>query len=216
MAECDWLILSTFICPITEGCVNLCNQFMVCCFLPAPPKSFVDWICWIWFMQCMHTDNLVRLIVFNRNLEADVAFRSTAAVFSYCRSRGLYVGVSLVGSYLVERKETNRKYVLLSFYYQLHISFVFAIRLFTLLQNVLHLWSWRFYSQDIRASAILNGDVDPPPEAYDLYAILEHYTEKYTSDWQSKYMNPNKKVSVPSTNILHKGFLDSKGIINSN
>ncbi|MCJ8736981.1 hypothetical protein PDJAM_G00018530 [Pangasius djambal] len=99
-----------------------------------------------------------------RNLEADVAFRSMAAVFSYCRSRGLYAGVSLVGSYLMERKETNRK----------------------------------FYSQDIRASAILNGDVEPPPEAYDLYAILEDYTEKYTSDWQSKNMNPNRKSIAPN------------------
>ncbi|XP_060790072.1 SH3 domain-containing YSC84-like protein 1 isoform X2 [Neoarius graeffei] len=99
-----------------------------------------------------------------RNLEADVAFRSTAPIFSYCKSRGLYAGVSLVGSYLMERKEANRK----------------------------------FYSQDIRASSILNGDVEPPPEAYDLYAILEDYTEKYTTDWQSKYMNPNKKSVVPS------------------
>ncbi|XP_026789539.1 SH3 domain-containing YSC84-like protein 1 [Pangasianodon hypophthalmus] len=99
-----------------------------------------------------------------RNLEADVAFRSMAAVFSYCRSRGLYAGVSIVGSYLMERKETNRK----------------------------------FYSQDIRASAILNGDVEPPPEAYDLYAILEDYTEKYTSDWQSKYMNPHRKSIAPT------------------
>lgn len=55
------------------------------------------------------------LNVFNRNLEADVAFRSTAAVFSYCKSRGLYAGVSLVGSYLMERKDTNRKYMMLSF-----------------------------------------------------------------------------------------------------
>jgi len=47
--------------------------------------------------------------MFDRNLEADVAFRSTAAVYSYCKSRGLYAGVSLVGSYLIERKETNRK-----------------------------------------------------------------------------------------------------------
>ncbi|XP_017331836.1 SH3 domain-containing YSC84-like protein 1 [Ictalurus punctatus] len=98
-----------------------------------------------------------------RNLEADVAFRSMAAVFSYCRSRGLYAGVSLVGSYLMERKETNRK----------------------------------FYSQDIRASAILNGDVDPPPEASDLYAILQDYTEQYCSDWQSNYINPNRKSLAP-------------------
>lgn len=46
----------------------------------------------------------------SRNLEADVAFRSTAAVFTYCRSRGLFAGISLEGSYLIERKETNRKY----------------------------------------------------------------------------------------------------------
>ncbi|XP_052476004.1 SH3 domain-containing YSC84-like protein 1 isoform X2 [Carassius gibelio] len=96
-----------------------------------------------------------------RNLEADVAFRSTAAVYSYCKSRGLYAGVSLVGSYLIERKEANRK----------------------------------FYGQDIRASAILNGDVEPPPEAYDLYTILQDYTEKYTSDWQNKYMQGSSKVT---------------------
>lgn len=65
----------------------------------------------------------------------------------------------------------------------------------------------RFYSQDIRASAILNGDVEPPAEAHDLYAILDDYTEKYTNDWQSKYMNPNRKVSVPVKNMFHKGSL---------
>ncbi|XP_043118411.1 SH3 domain-containing YSC84-like protein 1 [Puntigrus tetrazona] len=96
-----------------------------------------------------------------RNLEADVAFRSTAAVYSYCKSRGLYAGVSLVGSYLIERKETNRK----------------------------------FYGQDIRASAILNGDVEPPPEAFDLYNILQDYTEKYTTDWQNKHMQASSKMS---------------------
>uniref|UniRef100_A0A8C2EHP2 SH3 domain-containing YSC84-like protein 1 n=1 Tax=Cyprinus carpio TaxID=7962 RepID=A0A8C2EHP2_CYPCA len=37
-----------------------------------------------------------------RDLEADVAFHSTAAVYSYCKSRGLYAGVSLGGSYLIE------------------------------------------------------------------------------------------------------------------
>ncbi|XP_077095940.1 SH3 domain-containing YSC84-like protein 1 [Siphateles boraxobius] len=96
-----------------------------------------------------------------RNLEADVAFRSTAAVYSYCKSRGLYAGVSLVGSYLIERKETNRK----------------------------------FYGQDIRASAILNGDVEPPPEAFDLYTILQDYTEKYTTDWHNKHMQASSKMS---------------------
>uniref|UniRef100_A0A3B1JW32 SH3 domain-containing YSC84-like protein 1 n=1 Tax=Astyanax mexicanus TaxID=7994 RepID=A0A3B1JW32_ASTMX len=99
-----------------------------------------------------------------RNLEADVAFRSTAAVFSYCKSRGLYAGVSLVGSCIIERKDTNRK----------------------------------FYGQDIRASSILNGDVEPPPEAHDLYAILDDYAEKYSSERQSKYLQSSSKVSVDS------------------
>uniref|UniRef100_A0A3B4ZLI1 SH3 domain-containing YSC84-like protein 1 n=1 Tax=Stegastes partitus TaxID=144197 RepID=A0A3B4ZLI1_9TELE len=96
-----------------------------------------------------------------RNVEADVALRSPAAVFTYCRSRGLFAGISLEGSYLIERKETNRK----------------------------------FYSQDIRASAILNGDVEPPSECYDLYHILDVYTEAYTADWTSK----NLRVKVPFT-----------------
>ncbi|XP_070711702.1 SH3 domain-containing YSC84-like protein 1 [Pempheris klunzingeri] len=91
-----------------------------------------------------------------RNVEADVAIRSTAAVFTYCRSRGLFAGISLEGSYLIERKETNRK----------------------------------FYSQDIRASAILNGDVEPPSECHDLYYILEAYTEAYTAEWTSKNLRP--------------------------
>lgn len=79
-----------------------------------------------------HRQNPSDPSVFNRNLEADVAFRSTAAVYSYCRSRGLYAGVSLVGSYLVERKETNRKYVLLNIYHQLALNLVFDITLYTL------------------------------------------------------------------------------------
>lgn len=95
-----------------------------------------------------------------RNVEADVAVRSPAAVFTYCKSRGLFAGISLEGSYLIERKETNRK----------------------------------FYGRDIRASAILNGDVDPPPECFDLYNILDIYTEAYTADWTSK--NPSVKSSM--------------------
>lgn len=39
-----------------------------------------------------------------------MALRSTAAVYTYCRSRGLFAGISLEGSCLIERKETNRKY----------------------------------------------------------------------------------------------------------
>ncbi|KAJ3583681.1 hypothetical protein NHX12_015936 [Muraenolepis orangiensis] len=77
-----------------------------------------------------------------RNVEADVVLRSTAAVFTYCLSRGLFAGISLEG----------------------------------------------FYSQDIRASAILNGAVEPPAACHDLYHILEAYTEAYTSEWTSKHM----------------------------
>ncbi|XP_056287334.1 SH3 domain-containing YSC84-like protein 1 isoform X1 [Pseudoliparis swirei] len=98
-----------------------------------------------------------------RNLEADVAIRSTTAVFTYCRSRGLFAGISLEGSGLIERKETNRK----------------------------------FYMREIRASAILNGDVEPPPECYDLYHILDVYTEAYTTDWTSKNMSRKSAPSRP-------------------
>ncbi|XP_028255604.1 SH3 domain-containing YSC84-like protein 1 isoform X4 [Parambassis ranga] len=90
-----------------------------------------------------------------------IILRSTAAVFTYCRSRGLFAGISLEGSYLIERKETNRK----------------------------------FYAQDVRASGILNGDVEPPSECYDLYHVLESYTEAYTADWTSK--NLRLKSSGP-------------------
>ncbi|XP_058988788.1 SH3 domain-containing YSC84-like protein 1 isoform X2 [Mustela lutreola] len=45
-----------------------------------------------------------------RNLEGNVALRSSAAVFTYCKSRGLFAGVSLEGSCLIERKDTNRKF----------------------------------------------------------------------------------------------------------
>ncbi|XP_074847304.1 SH3 domain-containing YSC84-like protein 1 isoform X2 [Carettochelys insculpta] len=80
-----------------------------------------------------------------RNLEGDVAVRSSAAVYTYCKSRGLFAGVSLEGTCLIERKETNRK----------------------------------FYGQDIRASAILFGDVPRPVQSEDLYEILDSFTEKY-------------------------------------
>lgn len=58
----------------------------------------------------------------------------------------------------------------------------------------------RFYSRDIRASGILNGDVEPPHECYDLYHILEEYTEAYTADWTSKNMRPKVAEAVVSLN----------------
>ncbi|XP_061643062.1 SH3 domain-containing YSC84-like protein 1 isoform X4 [Phyllopteryx taeniolatus] len=96
-----------------------------------------------------------------RNVEADVTLRKMAAVYTYCKSRGLFAGLSLEGSYLIERKDTNRK----------------------------------FYSQDLRASGILNGDVEPPQECDNLYDILNSYTESNVTDWSSK--NVTTKSSRP-------------------
>ncbi|XP_030919788.1 SH3 domain-containing YSC84-like protein 1 [Geospiza fortis] len=94
-----------------------------------------------------------------RNLEGDVALRSSAAVYTYCKSRGLFAGVSLEGTCLIERKETNRK----------------------------------FYGQDIRASAILLGDVPFPAQADDLYETLASFTEVYENEEQKN--NPGKSVN---------------------
>ncbi|KAJ7424156.1 hypothetical protein BTVI_07403 [Pitangus sulphuratus] len=96
-----------------------------------------------------------------RNLEGDVALRSSAAVYTYCKSRGLFAGVSLEGTCLIERKETNRK----------------------------------FYGQDIRASAILLGDVPFPAQADDLYETLASFTEVYENEEQKN--NPGKSVTDP-------------------
>lgn len=96
-----------------------------------------------------------------RNLEGDVALRSSAAVYTYCKSRGLFAGVSLEGTCLIERKETNRK----------------------------------FYGQDIRASAILLGDVPFPAQAEDLYETLASFTEVYENEEQRN--NPGKAVNDP-------------------
>ncbi|XP_054882157.1 SH3 domain-containing YSC84-like protein 1 [Poeciliopsis prolifica] len=114
-----------------------------------------------------------------RNLEADVALRSTAAVFTYCRSRGLFAGISLEGSYLIERKDTNRK----------------------------------FYCQEIRASRILNGDVEPPTEFCDLYHILDVYTEAYTTDWTNKNLRgssvPPSRPPAPSQKKTQSSYRQS-------
>ncbi|KAJ4921983.1 hypothetical protein JOQ06_002016 [Pogonophryne albipinna] len=54
----------------------------------------------------------------------------------------------------------------------------------------------QFYGREIRASAILNGDVEPLPECYDLYHILDEYTDAYTADWTSNNMRPKlRKIS---------------------
>ncbi|NWW17975.1 SH3Y1 protein, partial [Falcunculus frontatus] len=111
-----------------------------------------------------------------RNLEGDVALRSSAAVYTYCKSRGLFAGVSLEGTCLIERKETNRK----------------------------------FYGQDIRASAILLGDVPFPAQANDLYETLASFTEVYENEEQIN--NPGKSVREQRrvcALLFHIGFLYS-------
>ncbi|EGD80924.1 Sh3yl1-prov protein [Salpingoeca rosetta] len=44
-----------------------------------------------------------------RNIEADVSIRSPAAIYTYSRTRGLFIGMSIEGSVLMERKGANRK-----------------------------------------------------------------------------------------------------------
>ncbi|NXW21469.1 SH3Y1 protein, partial [Circaetus pectoralis] len=112
-----------------------------------------------------------------RNLEGDVALRSSAAVYTYCKSRGLFAGVSLEGTCLIERKETNRK----------------------------------FYGQDIRASAILLGDVPFPAQAEDLYETLASFTEIYENEEQKnnpgKAVREQRRVCAP---LFHIGFFCSQ------
>jgi lipid-binding SYLF domain-containing protein len=45
-----------------------------------------------------------------RNAEADVAVRSPSAIYTYSKTRGLFAGISLEGSGIVERKDANRKF----------------------------------------------------------------------------------------------------------
>jgi len=44
-----------------------------------------------------------------RNMEGDVAVRSPAAIYTYSKTKGLFAGISIEGSYLVERKDANKK-----------------------------------------------------------------------------------------------------------
>lgn len=64
---------------------------------------------WLLFRLQTLLKNYQPKLFLSRNLEGDVALRSSAAVYTYCKSRGLFAGVSLEGTCLIERKETNRK-----------------------------------------------------------------------------------------------------------
>jgi len=46
-----------------------------------------------------------------RNVEGDVSVRSPAAIYTYSKTKGLFAGISIEGSYLIERKEANKKLV---------------------------------------------------------------------------------------------------------
>jgi hypothetical protein len=74
-----------------------------------------------------------------RNAEAAGTIGNLAAIFSYSKTKGLFAGVSIEGSVIVERKDANRD----------------------------------FYHRKITASEILNGMVQRPTAAADLYQALD-------------------------------------------
>ncbi|EDV29412.1 uncharacterized protein TRIADDRAFT_18938 [Trichoplax adhaerens] len=45
-----------------------------------------------------------------RNVEGDVTVKSISAIYTYSKTRGLFAGISLEGSALIERKDTNRRF----------------------------------------------------------------------------------------------------------
>lgn len=44
-----------------------------------------------------------------RNIEADISLRSPAAIYTYSKTKGLFAGISVEGSALIERKDANKK-----------------------------------------------------------------------------------------------------------
>ncbi|XP_035666464.1 SH3 domain-containing YSC84-like protein 1 [Branchiostoma floridae] len=45
-----------------------------------------------------------------RNMEGDVAVRSPSAIYTYSKTKGLFAGISLEGTGIIERKDANRKF----------------------------------------------------------------------------------------------------------
>lgn len=45
-----------------------------------------------------------------RNIEGDIAVRSAAAIYTYSKTKGIFAGISVEGSALIERKDANRKF----------------------------------------------------------------------------------------------------------
>ena len=50
------------------------------------------------------------IVCFELIFPGDVVVRSPAAIYTYSRTRGLFAGISVEGSALIERKDANRKY----------------------------------------------------------------------------------------------------------
>ena len=67
-----------------------------------------------------------------RNAEADVSVRSPAAIYTYSKTKGLFAGISIEGSALIERKDANKKYVLIN------LSFLYWTNVFVNEYNVLY------------------------------------------------------------------------------
>lgn len=60
-----------------------------------------------------------------RNAEADVSVRSPAAIYTYSKTKGLFAGISIEGSALIERKDANKKYArCFSLFTPLNITFM--------------------------------------------------------------------------------------------
>ncbi|KAH9491470.1 SH3 domain-containing YSC84-like protein 1 [Bulinus truncatus] len=45
-----------------------------------------------------------------RNIEGDIAVRSPAAIYTYSKTKGIFAGISVEGSALIERKDANKKF----------------------------------------------------------------------------------------------------------
>ena len=124
--------------------------------------------------RCYHVDARQFCLLpgpVGRNLEGDVAMRSPAAIYTYSRTKGLFAGISIEGSALIERKEANKKWVTsrdinsTAKYYGIQY-FISCQRwaLFALIR--------RFYGRDdIRAWHMLGGTVEQPSDCRELYEV---------------------------------------------
>lgn len=45
-----------------------------------------------------------------RNVEGDVSIRSPAAIYTYSKTKGIFAGISIEGTALIERKDANKKF----------------------------------------------------------------------------------------------------------